>query len=189
MDSNLIKRKESSIPRTGIYCRISKADPNQPKVEIQEQDCRRLAELSGYEVTKVYVDDGISASTFTIRPGWNQLLADITANKIDIILATEEERFARQPNEKQLLALTCTAVGATWHTCRGGIIDPSTAIGEFMSALTGSLGRLEARRKAERQIAGNVARRLRGEPLTGVRPFGFELDRLTHRKSEAAEVK
>src|SRR5664280_273783 len=189
MDSNLIKRKESSIPRAGIYCRISKADPNQPKVEAQEDDCRRLAQANGYEVVAAYADDGISASTFKNRPGWNQLLADITAGKIDVVLATEEERFTRQPNEKRLLALTCTAAGVTWHTVRGGTVDPSTAIGEFMSALTGSLAKLEARRKAERQIAGNVARRLRGEPLTGVRPFGFELDRITHRKSEAAEVK
>src|SRR5664280_129797 len=191
MDSNLIKRTDAARPRsaTGIYCRISKSDPNQPKVEVQEQDCRRLAELSGYEVVAVYVDDGISASTFQNRPGWNQLLADITAGKIDVVLATEEERFTRQPNEKQLLALTCTAVGATWHTVRGGTVDPSTAIGEFMSALTGSLAKLEARRKAERQTAGNAAHRLRGEPLAGVRPFGFELDRLRHRKSEAAEVK
>jgi site-specific DNA recombinase len=189
MDSNLIKRKESSIPRAGIYCRISKADPNQPKVEAQEDDCRRLAQANGYEVVAAYADDGISASTFQNRPGWNQLLADITAGKIDVVLATEEERFTRQPNEKQLLALTCTAVGATWHTCRGGIIDPATAEGEFLSGLTGLLARREVRRKAERQIAGNQARRSRGEPLAGVRPFGFELDRLRHRKSESAEVK
>src|SRR5665648_841960 len=129
MDSNLIKRKESPTPRAGIYCRISKSDPNQPKVEVQEQDCRRLAELSGYEVTRTYVDDGISASMFQNRPSWNQLLADITAGKIDVVLATEEERFTRQPSEKQLLALTCTAAGATWHTIRGGTVDPSTAIG------------------------------------------------------------
>src|SRR5664280_1906847 len=153
MDSNLIKRKESSVPRAGIYCRISKADPNQPKVEAQEDDCRRLAQANGYDVVAAYADDGISASTFQNRPGWNQLLADITAGKIDVVLATEEERFTRQPNEKQLLALTCSTVGTTWHTVRGGIIDPATAEGAFLSGLTGLLARREVRRKAERQIA------------------------------------
>jgi site-specific DNA recombinase len=186
MDSKL---HPLAIMRAGIYCRISKSDPSQPKVEIQEQDCRRLAELSGYEVTKTYVDDGISASTFKNRPGWQQLLADISAGQIDVVLAVEEERFTRQPNEKELFALTCTSAGTVWHTVRGGVIDPSTAEGEFVSGLTSLLGRREVRRKAERQIAGNLARRSRGEPLAGVRPFGFELDRLRHRKSEAAEVK
>ena len=175
--------------RAAVYCRISKSDPSQPKVEVQEDDCRRLAQASGYEVTAVYVDDGVSASAFKNRPGWQQLLTDISAGQIDVILAVEEERFTRQPMEKEQLALTCTAVGATWHTVRGGIIDPATAEGEFISGLTGLLARREVRRKAERQKSANAARRAKGEPLAGVRPFGFELNRIDHRESEAQEIR
>jgi site-specific DNA recombinase len=175
--------------RAAVYCRISKSDPTQPKVEVQEDDCRRLAHASGYEVTAVYVDDGLSASVFKNRPGWQQLLIDISAGQVDVILATEEERFTRQPMEKEQLALTCTAVGAIWHTVRGGIIDPATAEGEFISGLTGLLARREVRRKAERQKSANAARRAKGEPLAGVRPFGFELNRIDHRESEAQEIR
>jgi len=105
------------------------------------------------------------------------------------VLAVEEERFTRQPMEKEQLALTCTAVGAIWHTVRGGIIDPATAEGEFISGLTGLLARREVRRKAERQKSANAARRAKGEPLAGVRPFGFELNRTDHRESEAQEIR
>ena len=175
--------------RAGVYCRISKNDPTVPKVKVQEDDCRRLAAAAGYEVTAVYVDDGISGSTFKNRPGWQQLLSDTAAGRLDVIVAVEEERFTRQPMEKEMLALACTSAGVVWHTVRGGTVDPATAEGEFISGLTGLLARREVRRKAERQRSGNEARRARGEPLTGVRPFGFELNRIDHREDEAAEVR
>jgi len=181
--------RPGALRRAAVYCRISKSDPSQPKVEVQEADCRRLAQVAGYEVTAVYVDDGLSASGFKNRPGWQQLLTDISAGKIDVVLAVEEERFTRQPMEKEQLALTCTAVGAIWHTVRGGVIDPATAEGEFISGLTGLLARREVRRKAERQKSANAARRAKGEPLAGVRPFGFELNRIDHRESEAQEIR
>lgn len=181
---------DAGTQRAGIYTRISKNNPRVPKVEDQAADGYALAKAQGYQVVDgcVYVDDGISASTFKGRPGWVKMLDDIRAGKLDVLIAVEEERFSRQPMEKELLALTCSTNGVTWHTVRGGVVDPATADGEFMSALRGSLARLEVRRKAERQRAANDHRRLRGEPISGTRPFGFEKDRITHRPDEAAEV-
>ena len=123
-------------------------------------------------------------NNFKTQPGWEQLIADVKSGKLDVILAVEEERFTRQPLEKELLAVECVKGGVTWHTVRGGVVDPATADGEFMSALAGALARREVRRKAERQKAANSARRLRGEPILGIRPFGFELNRVEHRADE-----
>jgi site-specific DNA recombinase len=173
------------MKRAAVYARISKSNPDVPKVAAQVADCRQLAAASGYEITDVFIDDGISGSTFADRPSWNQLIADISAHKFDVVLAVEEERFTRQPREKELFALACIAVGTTWHTVRGGPIDPATTEGEFISGLMGLLARREVRRKSDRQRSGNAARRSRGEPLAGVRPFGFYADRVTHRPLEA----
>lgn len=178
-------------PRAGIYTRISKNNPKVPKVEDQAADGYALAKAQGYQVVEgcVYTDNGISASTFKDRPGWANMLADIEAGKLDVLIAVEEERFSRQPMEKEFLAAACAGHGVTWHTVRGGLVDPASADGEFMSALRASLGRLEVRKKAERQRAANQHRRERGEPLSGTRPFGFEKDRITHRPDEATEVR
>ena len=67
--------------------------------------CRALASEHGHQVVAVYVDDGISASTFKSRPGWAHLLADLEAGKTDVLVAQSEDRFTRQPMEKETLVL------------------------------------------------------------------------------------
>ena len=74
--------------------------------------CRALASEHGHEVVAVYVDDGISASTFKSRPGWAHLLADLEAGKTDVLVAQSEDRFTRQPMEKETLVLDVGRPGA-----------------------------------------------------------------------------
>ena len=177
--------------RGAIYCRISLKDKNIPKVERQEAMCRKLADANDIEITKVYVDDGISASTFKDRPGWADLLSDAEAGKFDVLLAQSEDRFTRQVMEKENLQLACAASGVTWLTANDGRTDPATADGEFFSTLRAGLARMEARRKGERQRQAAEARRLNGEPPTGgdKRPFGYEEDKITVRESEAELIR
>ena len=77
----------------------------------------------------------------------------------------------------------------TWHTVRGGLINPGNADGKFLSRLWSALASREIDVKSKRQLAANEARRRRGEPMLGGRPFGFELDRVHHREVEADEIK
>lgn len=179
------------MKRAAIYCRISETEARTPKVEIQEARCRALAEREGFDVQEghVYVDDGISGYQFAARPGWNRLLAALPSGEFDVILATEETRFTRQPQEKFAFELACVASGVTWHTEMDGPTDPSTSNGAFFSELRAALARQESRRKAERQRAAFDARLSKGEPLWGGRPFGYEVDRKTLRPVEAAEIR
>lgn len=175
--------------RAAIYCRISQTSDKRDKVADQERDCRRLAKREGMTVVQVYADDGISASSFKDRPGWKQLLRDITAEKFDYLLATEETRFARQPIEKEELQLACQQAGVKWWTLSEGETDFSLSGGELAAALRGAIARHEGRVRSERVLRGNAARRSRGEPTLGPRIFGFELNRVDHRPVEAAEVR
>lgn len=179
------------MKRAAIYCRISETDARTPKVEIQEARCRALAEREGFEVQEahVYADDGISGYRFVDRPDWKRLVAAIPSGAFDVILATEETRFTRQPQEKYAFELTCDASGVTWHTELDGPTDPSTSNGAFSSEIRAAFARQESRRKAERQRAAFDARLSKGEPLWGGRPFGYEVDRKTLRPVEAAQVR
>ncbi len=71
--------------------------------------CRDLAAREGIEVTRVYVDDGLSGLGHLNRPGWNDLLADVSAGKFHVLLAQAEDRFTRSPGEKENLMLLCAA--------------------------------------------------------------------------------
>lgn len=177
--------------RAAIYCRISETDPRTSKVETQEVRCRALAARHGYTVedAHVYVDDGVSAYNFAEREGFNRLLAAIPSGSFDVILATEETRFARQPLDKYQLELACVAAGVAWHTELEGYTDPATSDGAFVSEIRAAVARQESRRKSERQRATFDARLSKGEPLWGGRPFGYELDRKTLRPDEAAQIR
>ena len=175
--------------RAAIYVRISETDERVDKVGNQEADCRALAAEHGYVVGTVYCDDGIGASTFKSRPAFESLVHDAETGAFDVILAVAEDRFSRQPKEKMVLAAACEDGGVVWHTIRDGKVDPATEEGELFAYFRGWTGRKEQRDKVHRQKAANLARVRTGRPLAGVRPFGFEDDRVTHRSSEAELIR
>ena len=159
------------------------------KLEDQEAMCRRLAAANDIEVTQVYIDDGISAYTFKDRPGWAQMLADVEAGKLDVLLAQSEDRFSRQPMEKETLAVICAGAGATWLTINDGQLNPATADGNFFSTLRAGLARMESQRKSERQRQNNEEHAGRGLPQRGgKRPFGYLEDKLTLHPDEAPMI-
>lgn len=171
--------------RGGIYLRMSKSK-GEAKIEAQEAMTRRLAEAHGIDVSNVYVDDGISAYVFADRPGWSQMLADVQAGHLDVLLAQSEDRFTRQPMEKETLSALCAATGVTWLTVNDGMTDPATADGAFFSTLRAGLARMESQRKAERQRQSNEEHARAGLPQRGgVRPFGYLADKMTPDPSEA----
>jgi site-specific DNA recombinase len=172
-----------------IYARISKTDPGVPKVENQIEQCRALATRLGVEVVEVYTDDGISAAKLLNRPGWNDLLRDTTAGNFEIILAVAEDRFTRQPLEKEELMLTCSEAGVTWNTVRDGEVDPALASGQFLAGLRGLLAKHEGGIRNERLIASYAAKIAKGLPIVTKRPFGYEKEGIQPRESEASELR
>lgn len=175
--------------RAAIYCRISETDERVDKVEIQEKSCRSHAKKNGYSVVQVYADDGISAYSGKLRPDFEQLLADAGAGKFDVIVATFEDRLTRQTKEKMALAWACADNGIVWHTVHEGLIDPSNEDDEMLSYLRGWVGKREQTHKRKRQRERFEERRAQGLPLWGVRPFGFEQDRIQHREDEAEQLR
>lgn len=182
------KRAQGKRLRAAIYCRISQTDGRVDKVDIQQRECTRYAKRKGYDVELVYVDDGISAYTGRARPDYLQMLRDAEAQRFDVIVATFEDRLSRRPAEKVHLAEICREAGIIWDTVNEGVSDPKDPDDELMSYFRGYMGQREQTLKIERLRARFAERRADGKPLWGVRPFGFELDRIEHRPDEAAEV-
>lgn len=174
-------------PRAAIYARISEK-VDRDKVADQVAQCRAHAAARGYEVASVFEDDGISALGGKVRPGFNALLTATAGGEFDVIVATEEERLARNYEEKIALQVASEAGGVTWDTIRDGFTDPSTDSGEFMSIIRAATGRIESKRKARRQVAANVARVDDGLPVPGRRRFGYEKGNRVARIEEAEQV-
>lgn len=163
-----------TVTRTAaIYARISETKEDRDKVADQIAQCTRLAEQRGYTVTATFTDDGISALGGKTRPGFEALLDAVLRSDFQIILATEEERLARNLSEKADLQAACMDAGVTWETIRDGAVDPSTETGEFFSTMRAAMGRMESRRKASRQRDANANALAKGLPSAGKRRFGY----------------
>jgi DNA invertase Pin-like site-specific DNA recombinase len=180
-----------NVKRAAIYARISKADSEVDKVENQVNELKKMAKTLGYTVVGVYEDDDISAyKGASTRPGWASLILGIEKKQFDVIMATEMSRFTRGSiTESDYFTATCIKAGAVIHTRSGGIIDPNSAGALAMVQIMDVVSGLEVALKVERQKARNRADLELGKPTKGLRPFGWEKDRMTINKSEAKHIR
>ena len=88
---------ENIIYKAGIYCRLSKDDPQEGEstsIVTQKAILLDYCAAQNHEVYKVYVDDGYSGLNFN-RPGFQELLADVESGVINIVLTKDLSRLGR----------------------------------------------------------------------------------------------
>lgn len=107
------------------YARISERVATRDKVAVQHVQNEHHATARGYTIVARYTDDGISALRHKQRPDFERMLADAETGVFAVIVATEEERLARNVEEKLELHAACEVAGVVWDTARGGYVDPA----------------------------------------------------------------
>ena len=87
-----------------IYIRVSTEEQAREgySLEVQREYLESFAKREGYEIFKIYSDDGVSAYS-TRRPALQQLLADAKEKRFELVLVHKIDRFSR--NLKDLLNL------------------------------------------------------------------------------------
>lgn len=158
------------MTRAALYLRQSlDREGRSEGIDRQRARCRELAERRGWDVAGEYVDNDVSAS----KPrgagtAWHRLIEDAKANRIDVVVAVDQDRILRGIRD----LVTLMDVGAKITTVDGEI-DLATADGEFRATLAAGLARFEVQRKSERQKRANAHRRERLLPAGGRRAFGY----------------
>lgn len=171
MDKRLLPRK-----RCFIYCRISQdREGKKIGVERQERSCRELAERLGYDVTHVYIENDVGASTRSKkpRPEFDDMMSRAGAGNAGAILAYSSGRLTRRPRENEDLIDLYEQHGTLIHYANAKDNDLSTARGR-------SRARDDARRDAEEaeeigeRVKEDTDRRAReGAFHGGSRGFGW----------------
>ena len=80
-----------------IYTRLSRDDDRAGEslsIENQKEMLTRYVQEQGWDLVSTYIDDGVSGTTFD-RPGLNQMIADVRAGKINLIVVKDLSRFGR----------------------------------------------------------------------------------------------
>ena len=88
---------ELKVKRVAAYARVStESDQQANSFENQiEEWTRRILENPDYKLVKVYADDGISGTSIRGRDGFQEMIRDAKAGKLDLILVKSISRFAR----------------------------------------------------------------------------------------------
>lgn len=177
--------------RAAIYCRISQDRTGRGLgVARQEEDCRAWAERHGWTVADVYADDDISAYSGKRRPGYQRLLDDVDAGRRDGLIVWHPDRLHRSPAELEDFISLVERTGLAIGTVTAGDVDLTSATGRMTARIVGAVARHESDHKAERIRRKHVELAQNGRVAGGgIRPFGYERDRVTIRESEAELIR
>lgn len=172
-----------------IYTRVSRlSDKRMRSVTGQESDCRERITDTGATVGKVHSDPGKSAWNPKVkRPGWDTLMARLESGETDGVVVFELARFTRRPMEgERLIAAAGNGLAVLDSEQEFDLTSPDgkAAFRDHMK-----MAAYESDNTSRKTRRGKRLKALRGEVSASHRAFGFELDGITHRESEAQELR
>ncbi|MDP2940087.1 MAG: recombinase family protein, partial [Candidatus Omnitrophota bacterium] len=118
--------------KIAIYIRVSTEDQAKEgySLEVQREYLESFAMREGYEIFKVYCDDGISAYS-TRRPALQKLLADAKGKSFGLVLAYKIDRFSRNLKDLLMLVDELLSYGAGFKSATEPF-DTTTSAGKLM---------------------------------------------------------
>lgn len=162
--------------RAAIYTRISRdALDTGLGVQRQEEDARRLCESRGWDITRVYSDNDISAYSGRPRPAYNEMLAAMKAGMVDVVVCWHTDRLHRSPKELETYIEASHVHGVKTYAVQAGELDLATHSGQAIARTLGAWARYESGQKSDR-----IKRQKRQALETdlwrgGHRPFGWDV--------------
>lgn len=91
------ENRKAVLYKAGLYMRLSKDDDGTKEsasISTQRKMLRSYAGENGFLIYEEYVDDGFSGTNFD-RPAWKQLLADIEAGQVNLVITKDLSRLGR----------------------------------------------------------------------------------------------
>lgn len=174
-----------------IYTRISDDDGSALGVRRQLEDCRKLAAVHRWDVPDRFEFEDNDASAFrgTHRPGFEAMLAALSAGEVDGIIVYDLDRLTRYPKDLERVIEIYDAIpGLTFATIQGGI-DLSSADGLTLARVMIAFANKSSRDTGRRVARKHVELAQNGHVPTGPRPFGWKPNRIELEPAEAAEVR
>lgn len=159
--------------RAGIYARQSLGK----RKSIREQDelCTSDADDLGWSVADHY-DDKVSASRFETkrRPGWDRLVADLDAGKLDVVVVWEASRGDRKLTTWSAFLDRCAETSTRIRvTDAGRTLDPNDPSDWDWLAREGVSAVTESNKLSKRTKRGQMGQAKSGRPHARV-PFGYQ---------------
>ncbi len=152
--------------RAALYARYSSERQNERSVADQVAICERYAGERGWTVVRVFSDAAISGTTLANRPGLLDAMAAAERGEFDVLLAEDEDRFARDLEHQAHVFNRIESAGARlWTIATGRVELMHVAMKGFMAQ--DYIRNLSA--KTKRGMSSNAEKGL----ATGSRLYGY----------------
>jgi len=162
--------------RAFIYTRVSTTQQvdNGDSLKEQESTLLKYAESKGYEVVKIYCEEGVSGRK-NDREQLQALLDDVKQNKGDIILFTYLSRWFRNQRHYLNTQEILTKHNVVWRAVREEYFNTDTPVGRAMISQMMTFGELEAEMTGERIKSVFEHKIANGEVISGSTSVGFKI--------------
>ena len=151
VSDNNTKNRPSAV----IYLRVSSKKQADEGYSIASQDvsCNNYAQLKNYNVAKIFIDEGISATIHLWnRPAGKAMKEYIGKNNIQHIIVVKMDRLFRSVRDllETVDELTEKDIGLHLVEFSGQSLDTTSAMGRFFLTVIGAIGELESGQISER---------------------------------------
>jgi DNA invertase Pin-like site-specific DNA recombinase len=146
--------------RCGIYARCS---TDLQSTDNQLIDLRRFAEQRGWEISKEFVDQGVSGAKDR-RPALDELMSHARKRKVDIVLVWKFDRFARSAHHLLSALAEFKALDIDFSSVQDAV-DTTTPYGKAMFTVIGAMAELERELIRSRVINGVQKAKERGKHI------------------------
>ena len=157
----------------GIYKRVSTLDQKREGFSLPEQEekLREFCKFKGYEVYKVYADEGISAKNDN-RPAYQEMMQDIKDKKINVIVAFKLDRLTRSVYDIEKLMAFVNENDCDID-CMADESNTTTSNGRMVMRIMTSVSQNEIEKCSERTKFG-LAGAIKAGHIPGPLPLGYQ---------------
>jgi site-specific DNA recombinase len=170
----------TTVIRIAIYVRISKDDTaSMLGVERQEAQCRELIAQRYADqdvVIELYSDNNKSAWSGARRPAYEQLMADLQAGRVDLVVCYATDRLYRLVRllEDIITASEVNGIIVPIIGVRSGDVDLSTADGRMVARQLATMAQHSSDKTSERIKDTNTQYAAKGWAPAGPAPYGYK---------------
>lgn len=170
--------------KTALYMRVSTEEQARhgDSIEAQRQALREYAEAHDLTVVGEFADEGISGQKpVRKRPALSEMLADVEAGRIDLILFTKLDRWFRSVKLYYQAQEVLDRHKVAWRAILEDY-NTETADGSLKVNIMLSVAQNEAERTSERIKFVFADKVRRGEPISGNMPMGYKIETIEGKK-------
>ena len=165
----------SNKPLAAIYIRVSTEEQVRQGVSLaaQEEALQNYAKALGYELFKIYKDEGKSAKDIKGRPEMLKILEDAELRKFQAIFIYKLDRFSRSLIDLINTIEKLKKWGIDFVSLQDKI-ETTSANGKFMFHIISAMAEFERNVTGERTMFAMDKKARDGEPITRA-PFGYKM--------------